>query len=235
VRVAGTLTLFPTLDPGSGFIVVDRRQLRAVSSIGSAAAPFANELWVDFEDRLPLEEQRAVVAQLERRFESPVWITEPLLQASMAEEASADPNLVASGSGILLVAAVAVVILTAAGFVVTALIAIGGRRAEFAVLRALGITPPQILRSLLLEWGMLATLGVVLGIALGRAIANVMLSSLSVTPAGTRVVPPFTMASDWWGIALGLVAILSLAALALFFAWRSVARRASTEVLRQTQ
>ncbi len=235
VRVVGTLHLFPTLDPGSGFIVVDRRQLRAVASLASAAGPFANELWVDFAHGLPLADQRSVVSQLERRFESPVWIAEPLLQASMVEEASADPTLVASGTGILLVAAVAVVILAAAGFVVTALIAISGRRTEFAVLRALGITPPQILRSLLLEWGILAALGVALGIAFGRTIASVMLSSLSVTPAGTRVVPPFTMASDWWGIAAGLVAILGLATLALFLAWRAVARRASAEVLRQTQ
>ena len=235
VRVVGTLNLFPTLDPGSGFIVVDRRLLRTISSTASAAGPFANELWVDFADSLPLEQQRAVVTQLEQRFDSPIWIAEPLLQAAMLEEVEADPTLVASGSGILLVAAVAVLILAAAGFVVTALIAIGGRRTEFAVLRALGITPPQVLRSLLLEWGTLAFLGVALGIILGRRIVGVMLSSLSVTSAGTRVVPPFTMASDWWGIALGLAIVVTLGAVALVLAWRAVARRASAELLRHTQ
>lgn len=235
VRAAGTLNLFPTLDPGSGFIVVDRRQLRSVASMASAAAPYANELWVDFDAALTLPEQRAVVTRLEQRFASPVWIAEPLLQAANVEEAGADPTLVASGSGILLVAAVAVMILAAAGFVVTAIIAIGARRTEFAVLRALGITPPQLLRSLLLEWAVLAALGVTLGIVLGRCIASAMLSSLSVTTAGTRVVPPFTMHSDWWGIGLGLGGVVVLATVALVLAWRAVARRADAEILRHTQ
>lgn len=235
VRAAGTLNLFPSMDPGSGFIVVDRRQLRAVAGVASVAAPYANELWVDFADGVPIEAQQAVVARLGQRFTSPVWIAEPLLQASMVEEAGADPTLVASGSGILLVAAVAVMILAAAGFVVTAVIAIGARRTEFAVLRALGITPAQILRSLLLEWAVLAALGVALGVVLGRRIARAMLSSLSVTTSGTRVVPPFTMHSDWWGIALGLAVVVVLAAVALILAWRAVARRADAEVLRHTQ
>lgn len=235
LRVAGVLNLFPSLDPGSGFIVADRRQLRAIFSTASASGPFANELWVDFDASLPLAEQRAVVAQLERRFTSPVWIAEPLLQAAMVDEADADPTLVASGSGILLVAAVAVLVLAAAGFVVTAVIAVAARRTEFAVLRALGITPRQILRSLLLEWGVLAVLGVVLGVVLGRQIAKVMLSSLSVTAAGTRVVPPFTVESDWSSISAGTLVVVALAAVALVLAWRAVARRANAEVLRQTQ
>ena len=235
LRVAGVLNLFPTLDPGSGFIVADRRQLRAISGTASTSGPFANELWVDFDASLPLADQQAVTAQLERRFTSPVWIAEPLLQAAMVEEADADPTLVASGSGILLVAAAAVLILAAAGFVVTAVIAVGARRTEFAVLRALGITPRQILWSLLLEWSVLAVLGVVLGVVLGRQIAGVMLSSLSVTPAGTRVVPPFIVESDWLSISAGTAVVVALAAIALVLAWRAVARRANAEVLRQTQ
>lgn len=235
VRVVGALELFPTMDPGSGFVVVDRRQLRAVAGIASVGSPYANELWVDFEDGLTLDAQQAIAARLGQRFTSPVWIAEPLLQAAMVEEVDADPTLVASGSGILLVAAVAVMILAAAGFVVTAVVAIGARRTEFAVLRALGIAPVQILRSLLLEWAVLGALGVALGIVLGRRIARAMLSSLSVTTSGTRVVPPFTMQSDWWGIVVGLTAVVVLAAAALVLAWRAVARRADAEVLRHTQ
>lgn len=235
LRVAGTLNLFPTLDPGSGFIVADRRQLRAISGMAGTGGPFANELWVDFAASLPLAEQRAAVARLERRSTSPVWIAEPLLQAAMVEETGADPTLVASGSGILLVAAAAVLALAAAGFVVTAAIAVGARRTEFAVLRALGITPRQVLRSLLLEWGVLAMAGVALGAVLGRQIAGVMLSSLSVTPAGTRVVPPFVVESDWRSVAAGAAGVVALAAAALVLAWRATARRADAAVLRQTQ
>jgi len=235
LRVAGVVDLFPTLDPTSGFIVVDRRQLRAVFGTASTSAPFANELWVDFDPAVPLGGRQAMVARLEQRSTSPVWVAEPLLQAAMVEEADADPTLVASGSGILLVAAVAVLILATAGFIVSAVSAVGARRTEFAVLRALGITPRQILQSLLLEWSVLAVLGVILGIVLGRQIAGVMLSSLSVTSAGTKVVPPFVVQSDWWGIASGTALVVVLAGVALVLAWRAVARHPNAEVLRQTQ
>lgn len=235
LRVAGVLNLFPTLDPASGFIVVDRRQLRAVSSAMNAGGPFTNELWVDFDEAATLAEQGDVAEQLGQRFTSPVWIAEPLLQRALVEEADADPTLVASGSGILLVAAMAVLILAAAGFTVTAVVAVGARRTEFAVLRAIGITPRQILQSLLLEWGILAVLGTGLGVLLGRQIAGVMLSSLSVTSAGTRVVPPFVVHSDWWSIAIGAIAVVALTSGALVLAWRTAARRANTEMLRQTQ
>ena len=235
MRVAGTIDLFPTLDPGPGFVVTDRRQLRAIFGMVATPGPFANELWLDFALSVPLAQQRVVVAQLEQPSDSPLRIVDPLLQASMVEEVSADPTLVASGSGILLVAAVAVLILATAGFIVTAVISIGARRTEFAVLRALGITPRQVLRSLLLEWSVLALLGVMLGVALGRQIARVMLASLSVTSAGTRVVPPFIVRSDWWAITAGAAAVVSLTAVALVLTWRAVARRANAEVLRQTQ
>ena len=74
-------------------------------------------------------------------------------------------------------------------------------------------------------------------VAAAKLAVGLMVTTLvaSVTTAGTRVVPPFTMQSDWWGIGLGLAGVVVLASVALVLAWRAVARRADAEILRHTQ
>jgi hypothetical protein len=88
---------------------------------------------------------------------------------------------------------------------------------------------------LLLEWGVLALAGIVLGVLLGRQIAAVMLSSLNVTSEGTPVVPPFIMQTDWLTMAAGFLVILSLATVALMFAWSGTTRQGDAAALRITQ
>ena len=238
LRVAGVVEMFPTIDPAAPFIVTDRVRLRALALLGgSRTLPYATEMWVDIEDSLTLPEQRALLTHLANREESPLLVDAVgmLLRSAMLDDTLADPSLVASGAGVLLVAAVAVVLIAAAGFGIAALIAVGGRVTEFAVLRALGVSAPQLLRSLLLEWGVLALCGGVLGFLLGRRIADVMLTALEVTSAGTRVVPPFTLQSDWRVIGAGLVVVGGCALAAVVVAWGEVVRRAGAAALRHTQ
>jgi hypothetical protein len=235
VRVAGIVDLFPTLDPGPGFVVFDREALRAAQGVaGVPVSAFATELWVDLDDTLSLEEERMAVDHLTGS-ESPIAIEAPAHRAALVERVERDPTLVAAGSGILLIAATAVLAIGAAGFVVTALLAIGSRVTEFAVLRALGVARAQMLRALLLEWGVLALLGGVLGVLLGRQIAAVMLSSLDVTSDGARVVPPFIMVTDWFTVGIGCVVVGMLSAVALLLAWSTATREADAAALRHTQ
>jgi hypothetical protein len=238
LRVAGVVEMFPTIDPAVPFIVTDRVRLRALALLGgSRVIPYATEVWVDTEEILTLPEQRALLAHLADIRESPLPVDagSAKLRAAMLDTTLADPSIVASGTGVLLVAAVAVVVIAAAGFAIAALIAVGGRITEFAVLRALGVSTAQLLRSLLLEWGVLAVCGGVLGFLLGRRIADVMLTALEVTSAGTRVVPPFTLQSDWRVVGAGLVVVGGCALGAVVFAWGGAVRRAGAAALRHTQ
>jgi hypothetical protein len=235
VRVAGVLDLFPTLDPGPGFVVFDRRALRAAEGLaGVPVSSFATELWVDFDAALSLGEQEAIVDRLTAA-DSPVEVEAPLHRTALVESVEGDPTLVAAGSGILLIAAAAVLAIGAAGFVVTALLAVGARITEFAVLRALGVARGQLLRALLLEWGVLALAGALLGVLLGRQIAAVMLSSLNVTSDGRPVVPSFIMQTDWLTIAAGFAVIGLFAVVALVLAWAAATRQANSAALRLTQ
>ena len=236
VQIVAAADYFPTLDPEGGFLVLDRRAAGAAAGVaGVRVGAYATELWVRFDAMLSLDQQRAVVARLTDGATSPLPIKDPVHRGGSVDAVMSDPTLVASGSGILLVAAAAVLALAAAGFVIIAVMAIGLRSTEFAVLRALGVTGAQLLRSLLLEWGALALVGVVLGVVLGRRLASVMLSSINVTAEGARVVPPFTMQSDWWVVGGGLAVVTALAMASLVLAWRAVAHGSGTEALRRTQ
>ena len=61
--------------------------------MGSNAQAVANELWVDFEDDLPLDEQEALVALLSEEGASPLQILAPVHQAARLDEVEADPTL----------------------------------------------------------------------------------------------------------------------------------------------
>src|SRR5690606_18041143 len=142
--------------------------------------------------------------------------------------AEADPTLRASGSGILTASFAAVLALATLGFIVTLVLGARGRTLEFAVLRAVGSTRSQILRALVLEWGVALAFGAVIGVRLGGRIARVMLSFLDVTEDGGRVLPPFTVSTDWVALALGGAVLLAATGAALALAWAATMRRADS-------
>ena len=143
--------------------------------------------------------------------------------------------LQAGGSGILVVAFVAVLALTTLGFVVTLATSMQSRIVEFAVLRAVGSSSRQILRSMLVEWGTVLVIGSVIGVFLGRRVASVMLSFLDVTEEGDRVLPPFIVQTDWMRLGWGVGILVVIVAIALIVSWAASMRAADARQLRITQ
>ena len=234
--VQASASLFPTLDPARGFVVVELARLRSIAgALDAGEAQRATELWIDLDDALPLERQRELVALLADRDASPLWILDPVHQAANLEAIASDPTLQASGSGILLLAFAAALAAALLGFVVTLAMTLRGRVTEFAVLRSLGSSPAGILRAVLLEWGVVLVLGATVGVLLGRHIATLMLRFLEVTEDGARVVPAFAIETDWALVVAGLATLAAAAALALWASWRGALRRADAAALRLTQ
>lgn len=237
VRIRTAVSLFPTLSPENGFAIVSLRQLRSIAgTVGDGEAQLASELWVDFEEELPLASQLALVALLTDEAASPLLVLpEPRhLEAALAEVA-ANPTLQGAGNGILLVGAGAVLAAALLGLIVALVVSVRGRLLEFAVLRALGASSGQLLRSLLLEWGVVLVVGTMVGVVLGRMIAGTMLSFLELTEEGTRVLPPFVVATDWGALTLALAALAVALLLALWLSWRAVVRDSAARELRLTQ
>jgi len=238
VNVRAVTRFFPTLDPSQAFIVVNLAHLRSVSAtLGFVDGEFANELWLTFKPGVSLEDQRALVTKLaDPAGGAPLRLRgEVLHQQAQLEEVGADPTLQASGTGILAVAFAAVLGLSTLGFVVTLVLGARSRAIEFAVLRAVGSSRRQILRAMVLEWGVVLLIGGAIGVLLGRRVASVMLSFLEVTDQGTRVLPPFILETDWRTLALGAGALVVLVAVGLAFTWLEAMRRAGAATLRITQ
>ncbi|MCH7837198.1 MAG: FtsX-like permease family protein [Chloroflexi bacterium] len=234
IQVRAVVELFPTADPALGFVIVNRQHLQALATLLDVdEGRRANELWLRFD--APLERQRELIAVLQGD-QSPLKITTQTHHRD-AEIATvrADPTLRASGAGILTASFTAVVGLAALGFVVTLVLGARSRTVEFAVLRAIGSSRLQILRSMVLEWGVVLVIGAVVGALLGRRVARVMLSFLDVTEDGTRVLPPFSLETDWATLGVGIGALVAVVALGLVLSWASALRRATAGELRLTR
>jgi len=238
LSIRAQIEMFPTLDPELGMVIVNYQHWR---SLVTAALHFElaaqNELWIDFDDATSIEEQQEIVASLlsgEAPIET-VAARSPKLLSLRLEEVSSDPTLQASGSGILAVAFISVLALSTLGFIVTLVLSARSRTVEFAVLRIIGTSARQILRSMLLEWGTVVVIGAVVGILLGRQVARIMLSFLEVTDQGVQVLPPFILQTNWMTVGVGIGVLSGLVAIALGVAWATTMRRANASELRITQ
>jgi len=236
MHVRGTFELFPTTAPGGGLVLVNMRDLRGASSlVGLADLQYPTEAWLDLDDTLSIAAQQEIANRLVAG-DSPLRIvTNPQLRAAILDAATADPTLQASGSGILSVAFVAVLGLSTVGFVVTLVLGAQQRAVEFAVLRALGTSRPQVLRALLLEWSLVLLLGAGIGALAGRQVARVMLGFLGVTEEGAPVLPPFLIVTDWVALGAGIGLLAGVALTSLLAAWLSAMRRPANIELRLTR
>ena len=230
--------MFPTLKPEAGIVIVNYDHFRSLAtSVMHFELARQNELWVDFAETTSIKDQQTIVAALSRRA-SPIEALPSFPQrllSSRLEASSSDPTLQASGSGILSVAFVSVLALSTLGFVVTLVLSARSRTVEFAVLRIVGTSARQILRSMLLEWGTVLLIGSVVGVLLGRQVARIMLSFLEVTDQGVSVLPPFILLTDWSTLGIGIGVLVGLVIVSLGLAWATTMRRANASELRITQ
>ena len=236
VLVRGTVDLFPTLDPGTGFMVLNDEQLSSIAgTVGALKMREANELWLRFEGGTSIADRRGALATLGKP-DSPLRVKpDGLIQAAMLDDTNADPTLQAAGSGILTVAFVAVLGLSMLGVVVTLVLSARSRAVEFSVLRAVGASSRQILRGLLLEWGVVLIVGTAIGLVLGRAVASLMLRFLEVTEEGDRVLPPFIVQTDWRALGLGVGLLTAVMVVTLLVSWNTAMRRSAAAQLRLTE
>ncbi len=234
IHVRAIVDYFPTLNPGVGNVLVNYEHLReAAALVDLPTYSLPTELWVDFEDGVNREQQVALAAQLasDREPRMNPWV----VQEEAVRTAQSDPTLQAAGSGILAVAFVAVIGLCTVGFVATMVLGARGRATEFAVLRAVGVGKPEILRALMLEWGVVLVAGTVIGGLVGREVARIMMRFLNVTEAGSTVLPPFVLQTAWGTLGLGLGVLAGAVAGSLIAAWFLAMRRSPTIELRITQ
>lgn len=196
VRIAGTFELFPTFDPRLSqalFVVNIHRWALFVgrNPVTGFNPASPNEIWITPAGAEGLELLRADIAA-EQFGRVEVFDTEDL-----RETRNQDPLIAAGWQGLLFISFLAVLILSALGFLVSSFITAQARALEFAILRTMGFSIRQVLAVVSFEQLFIVAVAMAIGTLVGIRLGVLMIEFLGITERGEDVIPPLVLATDW--------------------------------------
>lgn len=205
-EIVGTVKEFPTVAPSSGeAILVDLPTFQMMSYQPGSRIQAVDEFWIAVE-----EEASGSLADALLR--PPYESFRVVDQADRVDTLQTDP--VALGTiGSLSVGFVAAAVFAAVGFTVSAVVSARERLAEFALMRALGLTRKQLSGWLWLEQSVLVLVSLALGTLSGALLAWLILPLIAITQEGSSVTPAVVVHVPWPTIVrLELTVVAALAA-----------------------
>ncbi|HEV2251614.1 MAG TPA: ABC transporter permease [Streptosporangiaceae bacterium] len=211
VRIVGQVTTFPTVTASGGAVLVDLGRLQDVLNSSSLSPAQPNQWWL-------ATTGPAVPAGLAGDLPPGSDVTS---QAGVASGLLTDP-LSTVPQKALLVVAIAAAVLAITGFCVSIAAGVRQRRAENALLAALGVPPRAAAGQLCLEKLMLSLPSAVAGLILGVVLAELLVPAITLTSSATTPVPPVLIQFGW---AQTLPLALAVAVLPVLAAALTVARR----------
>lgn len=215
VVIVGSFDLFPTWDPAGGrsLLIADRDYLdyrvnRNPTSGGSLAP---TEVWVRPTDEAGLQELRSYLEL------SPPWIHTPWDVEAIRQLQDEDPLVAAGWEGLLFITFIAIVLLSALGFLVASVLVAQQQQGEFAVLRTMGFSTRQVLTVVGLEKLLIIFVSMAIGTVLGLQLGVMMLEFVGFVETGEALLPPFVTVTDWATIggAYGVLGLVFLGAIAI--------------------
>jgi len=213
-RAVAVADHFPSV-PGD-FLVTSTRGLLAAALRIPEAGLALNEVWAMGADPRPALERAGFLIG-ETRAAGPIVGALAQLPQSLA----VGMNFAAAAGGLGLVVI---------GVAVGLYFAQRRREFEFASLRAMGATPKQITRVLLLEQGAMIAFAIAVGAGLGFGVLRLVMPYVG-RSIGTAFPEP-VLRVDWLSLGVALVAIVAATAVGLLAALRSLLRASVTGVLR---
>ncbi|WP_457307225.1 FtsX-like permease family protein, partial [Polaromonas sp. P5_E6] len=164
-------------------LLLDLRSLAQVFAERPNARLTATEWWLSTEPGRAAE----VAAALRKQPDTdPAQVQ---VRDEVADDLISDPLGAGPQSALLAVAVIAAA-LAAVGFAVAAVGSQRERSAEFAVLRALGTPRRQLARMTAAEQGVLITIGLLVGAALGALLTRAVVPLIVLTGQAAQPVPP---------------------------------------------
>ena len=211
VTVVAVVSTFPTVTAADGAVIVDLPSIQDYLASQSLAPQPVTEWWLStaghqVPPRLPgvLPPGSAVTSA-----------------AELAAGFAADP-VTAVPQQALLAIAIAAAVLAITGCCVAIAVGVRQRRAESALLAALGVAPGGAARQLCLERLMIGLPSALAGLALGAVIAELLVPAVTLTVTASSPVPPVIIQFDW---AQTLPLALAVATLPVLVAAAVIARR----------
>jgi FtsX-like permease family protein len=220
VKIVGTVTTFPTVSMSGGALIVDLGRLQDVLSSSSLSPAQPGQWWLATSGRaggpsaVPAGLPPGLTADLP--LGSDITSTAGVAAGLLSDPLSTVPQQA------LLVVAIAAAVLAITGFCVSIAAGVRQRRAENALLAALGVPPRSAAGQLCLEKLMLSLPAAVAGLVLGVVLAELLVPAITLTSSATTPVPPVLIEFDWAQV---LPLALAIAVLPVLAAALTVARR----------
>lgn len=192
-EIVGTVKSFPTIHPDSGGVIVaDLPTYQMLSRQVGADLRSTDEWWLETDESL----QEAISSEL---MAEPLESSSVLSQAQLTSTLTSDP--IALGTiGSLSIGFVAAAVFAGVGFAVSATVSAREREKEFAMLRALGLSPRQLFRWIALENGGLLLVSLLLGSGVGWLLGSLTIPVISISQDGTPAVPEVLVSHPWSAI-----------------------------------
>jgi hypothetical protein len=201
----GVTEFFPTLDPDRmPFMVLDVKTLLAFVELRGLVNISANEVFLDID---PVEHAR-ITEDIRRLFRGGSLLD----REARVENSVIDPLTVAGWRGMGIVSLIVGGVALVLGYV-TYLVAHSNRTIhDSAYLRAMGFSKPGFMRSAGIEHGIVAVIGIIVGVAAGLLASRIAVGAIAYSDTGRELLPPFILQTSWWPV----LAILVTAAVAGF-------------------
>ena len=214
VRIVAAVSNFPTVSGTGGGLIVDLGSVQAMLARGGLEPAPVTQWWL----ATPGDEPGPAPPGLSR-------LVPPGSAVTSASGATAalltDPLSTLPQQGLLAVT-VAAAVLAITGFCVSIAAGVRQRRAENALLAALGVAPRAAAGQLCLEKLMLSVPSALAGLVLGVVLAELLVPAITLTSAATRPVPPVLIEFGWTQT---LLLALAVAVLPVLAAALTLARR----------
>ena len=211
VRIVASVATFPTVSASGGGLIVDLATLQELLTSDSVEPAQVTHWWLATTGR---QTPPGLAASLPPG--------SAVTSAVATEAALVGDPLSEVPQQALLAVAIAAAVLAITGFCVSIAAGVRQRRAENALLAALGVPPRAAARRLCLEKLMLSLPSALAGLVLGVVLAELLVPAITLTASATTPVPPVLIQFPW---AQTLLLALAVAVLPVLAASVTVARR----------
>ncbi len=134
--------------------------------------------------------------------------------------------------GLMFLAFIIAISLSIVGLLTYAALTAINRRAEFGVLRALGLSSVRLVRQLALEQGFVIVVGVALGSILGTMLSSQVVPRLAIDTTSKNITPPFVVQVETAALLQYASVIAAVLAIVLLFSLALVSRLSLSQTLR---
>ena len=229
VRLYDVVEFFPTMNPDrDNFLIADQTSLVRFANLDPIAGEFwVNEAWLSADNTG--DERLELVEGLK---DSPYRSRFVDNREKRIADTQVDPLAKSGWSALLVIAFVAALATSGAGFLVHAYVSARAREGQFALMRTMGFSMRQLISLVLLEQVLLIVVGMALGTWMGGRLSQLIMPFLGHDDIGTRVVPPFVVDVDWTALAIAYSAMAVLFALIIVGVIVFIRRIALQRILR---